>query len=158
MLFYETTRKEARYFSSDFFENLDEIPPCGEVAFKRILEKFLNDFFDFLENIEKDIYNAGEVFFYDLESISTEAEEYFSDFDIYFCEKAPSTLCIAFIRLTVENHLNNQALIDEIGDTVLTYDEEYLKAFVNNYENDVIEYAYILHENDVNEKGEVEQF
>ena len=73
------------------------------------------------------------------------------------CEKAPSTLCIAFIRLTVENHLNNQALIDEIGDTVLTYDEEYLKAFVNNYENDVIEYAYILHENDVNEKGEVEQ-
>ena len=35
------------------------------------------------------------------------------------CEKAPSTLCIAFIRLTVENHLNNQALIDEIGDTVL---------------------------------------
>ena len=73
------------------------------------------------------------------------------------CEKAPSTLCIAFIRLTVENHLNNQALIDEIGDTVLTYDEEYLKAFVNNYKNDVIEYAYILHENDVNEKGEVEQ-
>lgn len=73
------------------------------------------------------------------------------------CEKAPSTLCIAFIRLTVENHLNNQALIDEIGDTVLTYDEEYLKAFVNNYENDVIEYAYILHKNDVNEKGEVEQ-
>ena len=31
------------------------------------------------------------------------------------------------------------------------------KAFFNKYDNDVIEYAYILHENDVNEKGEVEQ-
>jgi hypothetical protein len=73
------------------------------------------------------------------------------------CKGTPSTLSVAFVRITVENHLNNQELIDEIGDTVLTYDEQYIKAFFNKYDNDVIEYAYILHENDVNEKGEVEQ-
>ena len=73
------------------------------------------------------------------------------------CDDTPSTLSVAFVRITVENHLNNQELIDEIGDTVLTYDEQYIKAFFNKYDNDVIEYAYILHENDVNEKGEVEQ-
>ncbi len=73
------------------------------------------------------------------------------------CDDTPCTLSVAFVRITVENHLNNQELIDEIGDTVLTYDEQYIKAFFNKYDNDVIEYAYILHENDVNEKGEVEQ-
>ena len=73
------------------------------------------------------------------------------------CDDTPCTLSVAFVRITVENHLNNQELIDEIGDTVLTYDEQYIKAFFNKYDNDVIEYAYILHENDVNEKGEFEQ-
>ena len=73
------------------------------------------------------------------------------------CDDTPCTLSVAFVRITVENHLNNQELIDEIGDTVLTYDEQYIKAFFNKYDNDVIEYAYILHENDVNEKGEAEQ-
>ncbi len=73
------------------------------------------------------------------------------------CKDAPKTISVAFIRITVENFLKNQELINEIGDTVLTYDEEYIKAFFDRYDNSVIEYAYILHENDVNEKGEVEQ-
>ena len=73
------------------------------------------------------------------------------------CENIPKTLHLVFIRITVENKLKKQELIDEIGDTVLTYDEQYLKDFFNGYEDDVIEYAYILHENDKNEKGEVEQ-
>lgn len=77
-------KKEITYFSSDFLENLDEIPQNCEGALKCILEKFLFDFLDFLESIETDIYNAGDNFFYDLESISQEAESYFSDFGIYF--------------------------------------------------------------------------
>lgn len=80
-------KNEALYFASDFFEALEEAPHCGEAVFKCILEKFLFDFLDFLEAIEKDIYNAGYDFFYDLGSISQEAESYFSDFDIFFNEK-----------------------------------------------------------------------
>ena len=73
------------------------------------------------------------------------------------CENAPKSFCIAFIRLTIENRLKNQDLIDEIGDNVLIYDEQYLKAFFSGYSEDKIEYAYILHKEDKNEKGEVEQ-
>ena len=68
------------------------------------------------------------------------------------CENIPKTLHLVFIRITVENKLKKQELIDEIGDTVLTYDEQYLKDFFNGYEDDVIEYAYILHENDKNDR------
>ena len=45
------------------------------------------------------------------------------------CENIPKTLHLVFIRITVENKLKKQELIDEIGDTVLTYDEQYLKDF-----------------------------
>lgn len=71
--------------------------------------------------------------------------------------EAPTSLSIAFIRITVDNHLNKQELIDSIGDTVLTYDEQYLKDFFAGYSDDNIEYAYILHKDDKNEKGETEQ-
>ena len=71
--------------------------------------------------------------------------------------KAPKTLSIAFIRITAENHLNKQELIDSVGDTILTYDEQYLKDFFARHSDGRIEYAYILHEGDKNESGEVEQ-
>lgn len=71
--------------------------------------------------------------------------------------EAPKTLSIAFIRITLENQLKNQELIDSVGDTTLTYDEQYLKDFFAEYSEDNIEYAYILHKEDTNEKGETEQ-
>ena len=71
--------------------------------------------------------------------------------------EAPKTLSIAFIRITLENQLKNQELIDSVGDTTLTYDEQYLKDFFAEYSEDNIEYAYILHKDDTNEKGETEQ-
>lgn len=71
--------------------------------------------------------------------------------------KAPKTLSIGFIRITENNILNKQELIDSVGDTVLTYDEQYLKDFFAQYSDDNIEYAYILHKDDKNEKGETEQ-
>ena len=58
------------------------------------------------------------------------------------CENIPKTLHLVFIRITVENKLKKQELIDEIGDTVLTYDEQYLKDFFNGYEDDVMEVMY----------------
>ena len=71
--------------------------------------------------------------------------------------EAPSSLSIGFIRITENNNLNKQELIDSVGDTVLTYDEQYLKDFFAGYSDDNIEYAYILHKEDKNEKGEIEQ-
>ena len=38
--------------------------------------------------------------------------------------EAPSSLSIGFIRITENNNLNKQELIDSVGDTVLTYDEQ----------------------------------
>ena len=71
--------------------------------------------------------------------------------------EAPASLSIGFIRITLDNQLKNQELIGRVGDTTLTYDEQYLKDFFAGYSDDKIEYAYILHKDDKNEKGEIEQ-
>ena len=56
--------------------------------------------------------------------------------------EAPSSLSIGFIRITENNNLNKQELIDSVGDTVLTYDEQYLKDFFAGYSDDNIAKAF----------------
>lgn len=69
----------------------------------------------------------------------------------------PSTLHLAFIRVTLENNLKNPKVIEKLGTTTFTYDEKYLQDFFDKYDDEHVEYAYILHKEDKNEKGETEQ-
>jgi len=72
-------------------------------------------------------------------------------------EGAPKTMYMAFIRVTVENNLKNPKVIEKLGVTMFTYDEKYIQSFFDRYDEDSIEYAYILHKEDTNEKGETEK-
>ena len=72
-------------------------------------------------------------------------------------EGAPKTMYMAFIRVTVENNLKNPKVIEKLGATTFTYDEKHIQAFFDRYGEDKIEYAYILHKEDTNEKGETEK-
>ena len=69
-------------------------------------------------------------------------------------EGAPKTMYMGFIRVTVENILKNPKVIEKLGTTTFTYDEKYIQSFLDNYSEDSIEYAYILHKEDTNENGE----
>lgn len=72
-------------------------------------------------------------------------------------EGAPKTMYMGFIRVTVENILKNPKVIEKLGTTTFTYDEKYIQSFLDNYSEDSIEYAYILHKEDTNENGETEK-
>jgi len=67
-------------------------------------------------------------------------------------EGAPKTMYMGFIRVTVENILKNPKVIEKLGTNTFTYDEKYIQAFLDRYKEDSIEYAYILHKEDTNEK------
>jgi hypothetical protein len=70
------------------------------------------------------------------------------------CDKLTDRMRTAFMRVTVTNEIKDPEMKKLYGDT-FTYTEEHIKNFLKRY--DCIEYCYILHENDVNELGEIEQ-
>ena len=70
------------------------------------------------------------------------------------CDKLTDRMRTMFIRATITNVLKDPEMIKKYGDT-FTYTEEHIKKFLKRY--NCIEYCYILHENDVNELGEIEQ-
>ena len=70
------------------------------------------------------------------------------------CNKLTDRMRTMFIRVTITNVLKDPEMIKEYGET-FTYTEEHIKKFLKRY--NCIEYCYILHENDVNELGEIEQ-
>ena len=72
-------------------------------------------------------------------------------------EGAPKTMYMGFIRVTVENILKNPKVIEKLGTTTFTYDEKYIQSFLDNYSEDSIEYAYILHKEDTSENVETEK-
>ena len=70
------------------------------------------------------------------------------------CDKLKDRMRVVFMRLTVTNAVKDPEMIKKYGNT-FTYTEEYIKKFLKRYK--CIEFCYILHENDVNEFGEIEQ-
>ena len=70
------------------------------------------------------------------------------------CDKLADRMRIAFIRATVNNEVKDPEMKKLYGNT-FTYTEEHIKNFLKRY--NCIEFCYILHENDVNEFGEIEQ-
>ena len=70
------------------------------------------------------------------------------------CNDLKDRMRMVFMRLTVTNEVKKPEMIKKYGET-FTYTEEYIKKFLKRY--DCIEYFYILHENDTNELGDIEQ-
>ena len=70
------------------------------------------------------------------------------------CDKLKDRMRVVFMRLTVTNEVKDPEMIKKYGET-FTYTEEYIKKFLKRYS--CIEYCYILHANDINEKGDYEQ-
>lgn len=70
------------------------------------------------------------------------------------CGKLKDRMRTVFMRLTVTNEVKDPEMIKKYGKT-FTYTEEHIKKFLKRY--DCIEYFYILHENDKNELGDIEQ-
>ena len=70
------------------------------------------------------------------------------------CDKLKDRMRMVFMRITVNNEVKDPEMIKKYGKT-FTYTEEHIKKFLKRY--DCIEYFYILHENDTNELGDIEQ-
>lgn len=70
------------------------------------------------------------------------------------CNDLKDRMRMVFMRLTVTNEAKNPEMIKKYGET-FTYTEEHIKEFLKRY--DCIEYFYILHANDKNELGDIEQ-
>lgn len=70
------------------------------------------------------------------------------------CDKLKDRMRVVFMRLTVTNAVKDPEMIKKYGNT-FTYTEDYIKKFLKRYK--CIEFCYILHENDINEFGEIEQ-
>lgn len=70
------------------------------------------------------------------------------------CDELKDRMRVVFMRLTVTNTVKDPEMKKLYGDT-FTYTEDYIKKFFKRYK--CIEFCYILHENDVNEFGEIEQ-
>ena len=70
------------------------------------------------------------------------------------CNELKDRMRMVFMRLTVTNEVKNPEMIKKYGET-FTYTEEHIKEFLKRY--DCIEYFYILHANDKNELGDIEQ-
>ena len=70
------------------------------------------------------------------------------------CDELKDRMRVVFMRLTVTNTVKDPEMIKQYGNT-FTYTEDYIKKFFKRYK--CIEFCYILHENDVNEFGEIEQ-
>ena len=70
------------------------------------------------------------------------------------CDKLKDRMRVVFMRLTVTNAVKDPEMIKQYGNT-FTYTEDYIKQFLKRFK--CIEFCYILHENDVNEFGEIEQ-
>ena len=70
------------------------------------------------------------------------------------CNDLKDRMRMVFMRLTVTNEVKNPEMIKKYGET-FTYTEEHIKEFLKRY--DCIEYFYILHANDTNELGDIEQ-
>ena len=70
------------------------------------------------------------------------------------CDKLKDRMRTVFMRLTVTNEVKDPEMIKKYGKTFI-YTEEYIKEYLKRFK--CIEFCYILHENDVNELGEIEQ-
>lgn len=70
------------------------------------------------------------------------------------CDKLKDRMRTVFMRLTVKNEVKDPDKIKLYG-TTYVYTEDYIKKFLKRFK--CIEFCYILHENDVNELGEIEQ-
>ena len=70
------------------------------------------------------------------------------------CNELKDRMRMVFMRLTVANEVKNPEMIKKYGET-FAYTEEHIKEFLKRY--DCIEYFYILHANDKNELGDIEQ-
>ena len=70
------------------------------------------------------------------------------------CDRLKDRMRTVFMRLTVTNEVKDPEMIKKYGKTFI-YTEEYIKEYLKRFK--CIEFCYILHENDVNELGEIEQ-